>query len=72
LLTKPRSAIQPDFYGAETTAWIIFPYDVADMVSLLNERWRKQGITKDDMPRRFAQLGFDADWIEYFVHEKTK
>ena len=72
LLTKPQSVIQPDFFGAETTAWIIFPYDVADMVFLLTERWKTQGVSKDDMPHRFAELGFDSEWIEYFVHEKTK
>ena len=68
LLTKPQSVIQPDFSGAETTAWIIFPYDVADMITLLTERWEAQGVPKGDMPGRFAQLGFDSHWIDYFIH----
>ena len=72
LLTKPHSVIQPDFFGAETGAWIIFPYDVADMVSLLTVRWNTQGVSKEDMPRRFTELGFDSEWIEYFIHEKTE
>ncbi len=70
LIYKPHSIITPDFYGSETTAWVIFPYDVSDMITILTDRWHKQAISKAEMGQRFVHLGFKPEWIEYFLNSK--
>jgi hypoxanthine phosphoribosyltransferase len=67
LITKPHSRIKPDFFGAETPAWVIFPYDVSAMLTVLKSRWMKQEVEKGEMRDRFHELGFKADWIEYYM-----
>ena len=67
LIYKPHSIIEPDFYGSETSAWVIFPYDVLDMITILTDRWQKHGISKEEMKERFLCLGFKPEWIAYFL-----
>lgn len=37
LFFKERSAIRPDYYGTTTDAWIIFPFEIREMMALLDE-----------------------------------
>lgn len=66
-LVKPSSVITPDFSGAETTAWIVFPYDAAEMISILGKKWQAQQVPYGEMVARFEQLGFAPAWIEYYL-----
>ncbi len=67
LITKPHSVITPDFFGTETATWVIFPYDVADMITVLTDRWTKQGTSKEEINGRFNEFGFKPEWIDYFL-----
>ncbi len=58
LFMKPWSAFTPDFYGADTDAWIIFPFEKKEMSKLLGVNWEKQGADKKEIMKRFQQLGF--------------
>jgi len=70
-LVKPGSVITPDFSGAETTSWIIFPYDAAEMITTLGEKWLSQQIPYIEIIARFEQLGFAPAWIEYYMRESA-
>ncbi len=63
LFTKPHSIMMPDFSGASTTAWIIFPYDAAEMIELVGPKWQKAGVPDSEIEDRFKSLGFSTDWI---------
>lgn len=58
LLYKPWSVIDPDYYGALTEAWIIFPFERREMIALLGKSWREQGIDQEEIEARYQQLGF--------------
>lgn len=58
LFHKPWSVLEPDFYGASTQAWIIFPFEIREMVVLLGKNWREQGITSEEITKRYQKLGF--------------
>ncbi len=58
LLIKPWSTLLPDFYGASTDAWIIFPFEKREMIDLLGKNWREQGIDETEILKRYQQLGF--------------
>jgi len=66
-LVKPGSAITPDFSGAETTSWIVFPYDAAEMITILGQKWLSQRVQYIEIIARFEQLGFAPTWIEYYM-----
>jgi len=58
ILLKPWSVLIPDFYGAATEAWIIFPCERKEMIDLLGKNWREQGRNEKDILNRFQKLGF--------------
>jgi hypoxanthine phosphoribosyltransferase len=71
LLTKPHSVLRPDFSGADTSAWIIFPYDAAEMIAVLGVRWAERGVPPQEVRERFLTLGFSADWIDRYAQSAS-
>lgn len=60
LFYKPHSKITPDFFAAQTTAWVIFPHEVFEMIKLIGNKWREQGLTKTEVRQRFKRFGFPS------------
>ncbi|OIN88704.1 phosphoribosyltransferase [Candidatus Beckwithbacteria bacterium CG_4_10_14_0_2_um_filter_47_25] len=68
LLYKPWSTFKPDYYGAETDAWIHFPYDaVQDGVKLLAKKWQENGLGQTEVVKRLRQLGTNPEWIKAYL-----
>jgi hypoxanthine phosphoribosyltransferase len=65
IYSKPRTSLVPDFYGEETDAWIIFPFEVREMTALLSQTWLEQGISREEIKQRFLKFGFDEEIISY-------
>lgn len=63
---KARTIVVPDFYGAETDAWIIFPFEVREMMDLLNKTWVDSAVSREEIRERFSAFGFNEDMIDYF------
>jgi len=53
---KPHSSIRPDFFAAETTAWILFPFERYESRKLLSKRWAAAGVTAEEIEKRLLQL----------------
>jgi len=66
LYYKPHSCLKPDYYGAETSAWIIFPYETVDAMDRLGHHWLEQGCNLTDIKKRFTQLKFKPNQIDYY------
>lgn len=66
LFFKERSAIIPDFYASLVNAWIIFPFELREMTSLLVNNWREQGINEATIEERLSKLNFSEKIIKYF------
>ena len=62
LYYKPHSKIKPDFYAAETDAWIIFPHDVVEIINSLVPKWRQQQVID-----RLKKFNFQPEWIEFYL-----
>jgi hypothetical protein len=65
LFYKPHSSITPDFYGEETTAWIIFPYELRETMEVLVGKWKSEGLEETEIVDRFEDLGFSRTNVEY-------
>ncbi|NCO12289.1 MAG: hypothetical protein AUJ41_03270 [Candidatus Pacebacteria bacterium CG1_02_43_31] len=66
LFYKPQSCVKPNYYGAETSDWIIFPYDAVESVKVLGRKWAGLGLDLVEIKKRFFELGFNKNLIEYF------
>lgn len=69
LFLKERSAIIPDFDANTTNSWIIFPFEVREMMGLLARNWREQGIGESEIIDRFEQLNFKKNISSYFLNK---
>ncbi len=58
LFYKPWSVLEPDFYGSTSEAWIIFPFEIREMILLLGKNWQEQGIVPEEITKRYQKLGF--------------
>ncbi len=63
LFYKPHSVLKPDFYGAETSAWIIFPYESRESFSFFNHKWTQEGLTETEIDERMVKLGSQRNWL---------
>jgi hypothetical protein len=66
LFYKPHSMIKPDYYGEETVAWIIFPYELRETMDILVDKWESEGLDEQTVIDRFEKLGFKRKTVEYF------
>lgn len=66
LYYKPQSKIVPDYYGEETTAWIVYPFDKREGMGLLQEKWQGESLSMDELCARFASMGIRPAAIEFF------
>ena len=66
LYYKPQSKIVPDYFGEETSAWIVYPFDKREGMGLLQEKWADEHLTLDDLTARFATMGIKPAAIEFF------
>ncbi len=64
---KPHSRVKPDFFGEETSAWIVFPFEPFEMIKLIGKKWLSQGETLNEIKRRFAQFSFTKEIIELAI-----
>lgn len=67
LYYKPHSKMRPDYFGAETSDWIIFPYDVVETIDTLSAKWHKESVSTEEMRQRFEKLGFAEEWISHYA-----
>ena len=56
LFTKPWSKFTPDYFGAETDSWIIFPFEKREMGELLSKNWSEQGSDKAEIVQRLQKM----------------
>lgn len=67
LFYKSRSSLTPDFVGAHTDAWIIFPFERREIAKTLLHQWFTSKISKKEAQKRLRQLLYPDDQIEYYV-----
>lgn len=67
LFWKPHSVIKPDFFGLETSAWIVFPHEIREFVEEMGKKWSKQGLTKEAILDRFKKLNLPEDRVNFLT-----
>ena len=73
LYYKPQSKIVPDYYGEQTSAWIVYPFDKREGMGLLQAKWADEQLSLDELTARFRTMGFAPSAIDFFrTLQKTK
>jgi hypoxanthine phosphoribosyltransferase len=67
LFYKPQSVIVPDFFGAETTAWIVFQFEQIEMARMLDDKWRQGGIDGTECLARLRSMGIRDEVLNLYT-----
>lgn len=67
LFYKPHSKIKPDFFGAQTSSWIIFPHELREAISGLSKKWRKSGLDNKTIKNRLLKIGLPKKEVNLFL-----
>lgn len=65
LYYKPRSVYKPDYFARQTTHWILFPYEPAEMILLISKSLTNEGKAKADIQKFLESLGYSDDQIKF-------
>ena len=67
LFHKPHSKFQPDFFGAETSAWVIFPHERREGIVGLARKWREKGLEVKIIKDQLLEIGLPEKEINLFL-----
>jgi len=67
LFHKPHSKIKPDYYGLETSAWIIFPHERRESIVGLAKKWLNSGLKQIQIKNRLLKIGLPEKEIDLFL-----
>lgn len=66
---KPWSIVLPDYYGKETSRWIVFPWEIRETVKKLVRRCAERGGSVEDETRKLVRAGVSRKLVNRFLEE---
>lgn len=66
---KPRSIIVPDYYGKETSRWIVFPWEIKETTRKIVEKCREKGKSVEEEIAKLVKAGVSAELARRFLKE---
>jgi hypoxanthine phosphoribosyltransferase len=67
LFYKPHAVIKPDFFSAETTAWIVFPHEINEFIQETGQKWRADGLSENEILRRYQEMNLSMEQCKYYL-----
>lgn len=65
LFYKKHSIIRPDIFAKQSNKWIIFPYEVAEMICLITKKMTREGKSKSQIQQLLEKLHYSPDEITF-------
>ncbi len=69
LYYKPWSIVIPDFYGKETSDWIVFPWEIKETLRKLREKCKGDKELFMEVTSRLVRSGVSKELIDHFLKE---
>lgn len=66
---KPWSIIVPDYYGKETSRWIVFPWETKETIRKIIKKFGGKGRSVEEETTKLAKAGISAELIRRFLKE---
>jgi hypothetical protein len=63
---KSWSEVKPDFIGATTKSWVIFPHEIREMIGLLKNKWDDE-LSQQEIQEKLIKIGMPAEQVNYFL-----
>jgi hypoxanthine phosphoribosyltransferase len=65
---KPNTATEPDFYIKKTSAWVVYPWEIAEFTVSLATLLQKEKVPDDQIEEQLLSFGLPETYIRYFFH----
>jgi len=66
---KPWSVIVPDYYGKETSMWIVFPWEIKETIRKIVKKCREKGKSVEEEVSRLVKVGISGRLVRRFLKE---
>jgi hypoxanthine phosphoribosyltransferase len=66
---KPWSIIVPDYYGKETSRWIVFPWEIKETMRKLVKKCREKGKSVEEEAAKLVEAGASGELVRRFLKE---
>lgn len=70
LIEKPWSNFKTDFSARSSQAWVIYPNEIRETISILKEIWEEKGDSPEIIRENLIKLGFLKAEVELFYDLK--
>lgn len=67
LHVKPHAIAQPDYFSAETSKWLVYPYEVRETIQSLKPIWHRVGFSTEEMLAELTKLGLPEHFIRQYL-----
>jgi hypoxanthine phosphoribosyltransferase len=66
---KPWSVVVPDYYGKETSRWIVFPWEIKETIRKIVKKCRAKGKSVEEEAAKLVKAGVSAELLRRFLKE---
>jgi len=66
---KPWSVIAPDYYGKETSRWIVFPWEIKETIRKIVKKCREKGKSVEQETAKLVKAGISEKLVRRFLKE---
>ncbi|MBE0519682.1 phosphoribosyltransferase [Candidatus Bathyarchaeota archaeon] len=66
---KPWSVVVPDYYGKETSRWIVFPWEIKETIRKIVKKCREKRKSVEEEIAKLAKAGVSAELARRFLKE---
>jgi len=66
---KPWSVVVPDYYGKETSRWIVFPWEMKETIRKIVKKCREKGESVEEEIAELVKAGVSAELARRFLTE---
>jgi len=66
---KPWSVVAPDYYGKETSRWIVFPWEIKETIRKIVKKCREKGKSVEEEIAELVKAGVSAKLARRFLNE---
>lgn len=66
LIQKPQTKFKADFFVQESKAWVIFPNEIRETITILRELWEEKGDSPDQIKANLLEVGFSQAEVDLF------
>lgn len=61
---KPWTSFKPNYFAEEVDAWIVYPWEPIEMVTIMAERLRAEDLSPHEVRHKLVEMGFTPEIVK--------